>query len=244
MTLICTAHPAALFDEGTASLLSDLSERPVVVVNPTLGTTLDAMVDELEAERVRRGERWWFWGMSGGGWLAQLYAHRYPEALAGLIIESACPCFRARLADPACLISPHHPAWKEKLGALYAEDAHEEPYPDTAWTEVAGIGEVFRKKNGPALLISPGPQTAEMRQGMHELYRFDARPWLASLELPVLVIAGTQDPIVPVEHVRRVHQLIAGSSFIEVEGAGHVPAAEKRPEVAAAVRAMLAAAGA
>lgn len=50
--------------------------------------------------------------MSRGGWLAQIYARRHPDALVGIIVESTCLCFRGRLADSACALSPFFPAWR------------------------------------------------------------------------------------------------------------------------------------
>jgi pimeloyl-ACP methyl ester carboxylesterase len=54
--------------------------------------------------------------------------------------------------------------------------------------------------------------------------------------VPVLVVCGSADPVVPVRHARAVREAISGSSFVEVEGGGHVPTAERRPEVADAFR--------
>jgi 3-oxoadipate enol-lactonase len=242
--LICAAHPADLFEGGTAQLLEAASGVRVVCVNPR-GDTLEAMVDDLEAERQRRGlGRWVFWGMSGGGWLGEIYAHKYPQALTGLILESACACFRARLADPACLISPAHPSWRPALEArgLFAEDAHAEVGDPAAteWMDVAGVGEVFRRRGGPALLVSPFPVTSLMRERMPMLWTADALPWLPALTTPALVIAASADPVVPVPHARAVHQALAGSRFVLVDGAGHVPVTQNRLEVSAAVRAFLA----
>ncbi|PYQ56565.1 MAG: hypothetical protein DMF53_25215, partial [Acidobacteria bacterium] len=137
------------------------------------------MVDDLEA--VRRSldlERWVFWGMSGGGWLAQIYAHRHPDALAGIIVEGACPCFRERLADPVCVLSPFFPAWRgalETAGLLDPESHREAGLDDTEWIEIPNVGSVFRRRNGPALLISPMPVSDGMRRVMPELWKFDSR---------------------------------------------------------------------
>src|SRR5207247_10641175 len=122
--------------------------------------TLDDMVDQIEATRVRLGVGpWVFWGLSGGGWLAQLYAHRHPRGLAGLIIESVCACFRERLGDPACIVSPFHPAWRGTLDAagLISPTSHASPAPtdDGEWLPVAGIGHVLRRPSGPALPVPP-----------------------------------------------------------------------------------------
>jgi pimeloyl-ACP methyl ester carboxylesterase len=117
--------------------------------------SLEEMVDRIEGIRRALGlAPWLFWGMSGGGWLAQIYAHRYPEALAGMVIEGGCLCFHERLADPP----------------------------------------------------------------------------------PALILCGTADPVVPVHHARAVHEATAGSGFVEIEGGGHVPVTERRPEVTKAFR--------
>jgi pimeloyl-ACP methyl ester carboxylesterase len=54
-----------------------------------------------------------------------------------------------------------------------------------------------------------------------------------------LVIGGSSDPIVPLPHVRSLHEAIAGSRFLIVEGAGHVPTTARRSEVTGAVRTFL-----
>jgi len=102
--VICAAHPADTFGEAAERLLRETSGDDVFCVNPT-SDTFEAMVEEIDAERKRRSiDRWIFWGISGGGWLGELYARRHPEALNGLILESACACFRARVADPNCVL--------------------------------------------------------------------------------------------------------------------------------------------
>lgn len=240
---ICAAHPAEPLGEGAAELLANASGARVVCVSPGR-PTLEEMVDNLEA--VRRSldlGRWVFWGMSGGGWLAQIYAHRYPEALAGIIVEGACPCFRERLADPACVLSPFFPAWRPALegAGLLDPESHRDASPadDAEWIEVPNVGSVFRRRNGPALLVSPMPVSDGMRKVMPELWKFDSRDWLATIRVPTLVLSGTADPVVPIARARAVHEAIHGSRWVPVEGAGHVPVAERRPEVGLAVRGFL-----
>jgi pimeloyl-ACP methyl ester carboxylesterase len=244
MIAVCAAHPVDRFDAETATLLSQTARATVTCVNPRPGP-LDAMIDDLEAARRDHGiARWVFWGMSGGGWLALLYARRHPEAVAGIVVESADACFRARLADPACILSPNHPLWRADLerAGLLAADAHADPSPldDVEWLDTTGGGAILRRRGGPALLVSPAPLSEAMRAALPTFWTFDARPWLGELALPALVVAGTADPIVPVASVRAVADAIPGASFVVVEGAGHVPTVERRPEVAAAVRALLA----
>lgn len=246
---VCAAHPADRFDEGTVALLAGALGARVVCVNPwKLGASspppLEEMVDRVEEARRRLGfEPWIFWGMSGGGWLAQIYARRHPEGLAGIVVESACLCFRERAGDPECALSPFFPAWQGPLGAaglLPDGPAEAGPGDDTEWVEVEGVGKVFRRRGGPALLVSPGPLSPEMERIMPRLWELDTRPWIGSIRTPALVLCGTADPVVPVRHARAVHEAVPGSSFVEIEGAGHVPVAQGRPEVVSAFRSFVA----
>jgi 3-oxoadipate enol-lactonase len=240
---ICAAHPVDRLDAASAALLSQTAQATVTCVQVRPGA-LDAMIDDLEAARRDHGQpRWVFWGMSGGGWLAQLYARRHPAAVAGIIVESADACFRERLADPACVLSPSHPLWRGELerAGLFAADAHADPSPLGAleWREREGGGAILCRRGGPALLVSPVPMSEAMRRALPAFWTFDARPWLGELDLPALVIAGSHDPIVPVASVRAVADAIRGATYLAIDGAGHVPTSERRPEVAVAVRALL-----
>lgn len=245
---ICAAHPADDFGAATAALLHHMSGRPVVCVNvprpANPQAAFIAIVDQLEAVRLRLGlGRWVFWGMSGGGWIGQQYAARQPGAVAALILESSCACFRARLADPACVLSPLHPAWRPALEqqALIDPDAHAQAgdVAATEWTDVPGVGAVFRRRGGPALLVSPGPLPEPMRAAMPALWCFDARPWLRDVRCPTLVLSGTADPVVPLPHAQALHRSIAGAQLAVIEGGGHVPSAQGNAEAIAAVQAFL-----
>ena len=84
--------------------------------------------------------------------------------------------------------------------------------------------------------MSPVAVDVEMMRAMPMLLGFDAREWARDLRLPTLVIAGGQDPIVPMARARAVHEAIPGSVFAVVEGAGHVPTSERREAVGPIVR--------
>jgi pimeloyl-ACP methyl ester carboxylesterase len=42
-------------------------------------------------------------------------------------------------------------------------------------------------------------------------------------QLPTLIVWGTDDPVIPVEHGRRAHEIIDHSQYVEIEGSGHWP---------------------
>ena len=248
--VICAAHPAGVYAGPTAALLAEIGGTPAVVVNPRGlggsapapdGYNLEAMVDDIEAARRGLGlGPWAFWGMSGGGWLGQIYAGKYPHAISHLILESTCWSFRDRLADPACALSPFFPAYRAALRARgwLAPDSHadvDDPAA-TEWTELDGLGSVFRRRGGPALLVSPMPLDPEMRAGMPLLWTVDTRAWLSRIRTSALVIASSADPVVLPGRVHALHRALPGSRFLEVAGGGHVPSLERRPEVTQAIR--------
>ncbi|MGV9455071.1 alpha/beta fold hydrolase [Streptomyces sp. NPDC003635] len=64
----------------------------------------------------------------------------------------------------------------------------------------------------------------------------DLAPRLRELDLPVLVIHGSEDPLVPVEHGRRLADTIPGAELLVLEGYGHLaPSREVWTQVSDAI---------
>ena len=42
-------------------------------------------------------------------------------------------------------------------------------------------------------------------------------------QIPTLIMWGSDDPVIPVEHGRNAHQIISHSRYVELEGSGHWP---------------------
>jgi pimeloyl-ACP methyl ester carboxylesterase len=250
---VVTLHPTEPMD-AAAPQLADITGARVVCVNPRgIGrsspareprdSTLEGMADDLDLVRRALGvSRWLIWGMSGGSMVAQVLAHLYPETLEGLILDSAGPCFALTLADPACVMSPSNPAWREALAAAGVPTDGAAPARaggDLVWAEVPRAGWVLRHATGPALVVSPSEPSSAMRRVMPNLIEFDARPWLAGVRVPALVMGGTADTVAPPAQLRALHEAIPGSRLAMIEGAGHVPIGEKPEAVAAEVRRFL-----
>lgn len=237
---VCAPHPSALFARETTDLLSSIAAAPVIAVGPPDGaSSLEEIVAAMEEKRRSLGiEHWVIWGMSGGSFLGQLYAHKYPAAIAGLVLASSGPYFRTTVEDPECILSPHNSVWSAKLSAAGLLEGKYEAGP-TAWEIVAGVGWVFRRVSGAALVVSPDEPPAELRAIMPALWAYDARPWLGTIRAPTLVISGTADPVVPIRHAKALASLIAKARFVAIDNAGHIPFTDHRVEVEREVRAFL-----
>jgi pimeloyl-ACP methyl ester carboxylesterase len=101
------------------------------------------------------------------------------------------------------------------------------------------VGEVFRRRGGPALLVSPMAVDEPMKRAMPILWTFDARGFIGTVRVPALVIAGSDDPVVPLARVRAVRDAIVGSELVVAEGGGHVPTVAHRADVARAAAGFL-----
>jgi 3-oxoadipate enol-lactonase len=201
--------------------------------------SLEEIVAAMEEKRRSIGvERWVIWGMSGGSFLGQLYAREYPAPVAGLILASSGPYFQATVDDPDCILSPRNPAWSAKMAAAGLLGGEYE-IGATTWEVVDGVGWVFRRASGAALVVSPEEPSAELRAIMPALWKFDARPWLEKITVPTLVTCGTADPVVPLRHAEKLAMLIPNARFVAIKGAGHIPLTDHRVEVEREVRAFL-----
>ncbi len=62
---------------------------------------------------------------------------------------------------------------------------------------------------------------------------------LAALQMPVLVLSGDRDRLVPPDHAQQFHDAIAGSELVMFEGVGHIPQEEAADASAMAVHEFL-----
>jgi pimeloyl-ACP methyl ester carboxylesterase len=167
----------------------------------------------------------------------QLYAHMYPTAIAGLILASSGPYFRTTVED-LIAFCPRAIQRSAKLSAARLLDGEYEMGP-TAWEIVAGVGWVFRRASGAALVVSPEEPSVEMQRIMPALWVYDARPWLGTIRAPTLVLCGTADPVVPLRHAETLAALMPNARFVAIDGAGHIPLTDHRVEVEGEVRTFL-----
>jgi pimeloyl-ACP methyl ester carboxylesterase len=247
MRTVATLHPIESMHEALP-LLAEVTEARVVCVNPrgvgrssphrdVRDATIDGMAADLDQVRQALGfRRWVIWGMSGGSVVAMASGRWHPGGIEALILDSAGPCFASTLADPACVLSPLHANWAGRVPVPTDDDG----IGRLDWTAVPDVGWVLRRGGGPALMVSAREPSAQMRQVMSSLLAFDARPWLAAIDVPTLVLAGSADQVAPLAHLRELHGAVPGASLAVIEGAGHVPITDRPDDVTTLVRRFLA----
>ena len=150
-------------------------------------------------------------GYSLGGTIAQLVAHRHPDRVSGLVLAATAarlgprgvarlPMIAASRATSAISVLPLRKAWFRPL-------PDESDASGGAWAWFA------------AEMRGCHPQT--ILEAGAELERFDARPWLPTLQVPTAVIVTKRDRVVPPAAQRQLAELIPDAHTIEID-AGHV----------------------
>jgi pimeloyl-ACP methyl ester carboxylesterase len=192
---------AARFDLRlvTAPLREPLPGSPIAALARCVG----AYVSELSRPVL--------FGTSFGSLVALEVALASPGRLAGLVLCSAIasgamiPQLYAAFAG--ALLAPRPVGW---IAAPLA-------------ARVLGGGALDREARGElvrqARLVSP----AEMFRRVNALLGTDLTAALPLLEVPVLVVHGTRDLIVPVKAARRMARALPAWRYREIPGAGHVP---------------------
>ena len=180
-----------------------------------LAGDLAGLLDALNIRRAHLG------GISIGGMIAQEFAATHPERAASLI-----------LCDTAMAIPPAE-FWRERIVTVRAQgiDAIEEAV--------------------LARWVTPGFITAPESRGLRAMLRTtsidgyagcaaaiavaDLAPRTNMLRTPAMVIVGDGDLATPVASSQALHDAIAGSVLIVIEGAAHIPTVEKPDVVTKAI---------
>jgi len=171
-------------------------------------------------------------GLSMGGYIAFQFARKYASRLRGLIL-----CDTRSAPD-----TPEGAAGRAKLGqTILAQGpvaALEAMLPKLFARETPGRNpDVVEQTREMILTTAPAAMAASLA-GM--AVRPDATPLLAGIEVPTLVLAGTEDRISPPDEMRRIAAGLRRAKFVEISQAGHMAPMENPEEVNAALRAYLA----
>ena len=162
---------------------------------------------------------WTVAGNSLGGWTSLWLALDWPSGVRGLVLVDA-----AGIADPSGRAEESARVLAEPTLASLKEfnrraRDREIEIPERAW--LAGLAAIKAR------------HTHDVAHALRRDELLDDR--LSALKLPVRIIWGASDGIIPVEVGRRMHGLIAGSRYQVVSRCGHLPQQECPEAVARAV---------
>jgi 3-oxoadipate enol-lactonase len=184
-----------------------------------LADDLLALLDSLELERVT------LVGHSMGGYAALAFARAYPNRLEGL----------GFVASHAASDNLEQRANRLKLAR-----------------KVARVGVDFLAKDMSAKLTLKPDLVEPLRElmaktpkegvigalkGMAD--RPDSTEYLNSIVVPTVVVAGAEDPIIPLERSQTMVQLLGRAWLVEVPAAAHMPMMESPDKVASALRELI-----
>lgn len=195
---------------------------------PGLARTVERTLDALGYDRVD------VLGVSFGGILAQQLAHQAPQRVRRLVLAATAagvpglggvpgsPRALLALATPRRYRSPDY--YRRIAGALYGGKARRDP-------DALLHGSIARFSEAPSL-----------RGYLAQLYAISfwtGLPWLWRLRQPTLVLAGDDDPVVPVINGRILTWIIPDARLEIVRGGGHLFLLESPTELAALIATFL-----
>jgi pimeloyl-[acyl-carrier protein] methyl ester esterase len=158
-------------------------------------------------------------GWSLGADVVLEVAHRFPDRVNSLILLAGTPCFVKKGLWPGMdgqvLDSFAESLKQDSLAALLrflslqVKDLVDQK---AALEELKAL--VFES-------LAPDPQT--LREGLDILKQADLRAEFADLKIPVAVILGQLDTLVPVAVAGKMQGLLPGINLTVIDRAGHVP---------------------
>jgi pimeloyl-ACP methyl ester carboxylesterase len=231
-------HPFPLdarFWEPAMPALS--ADRPVVApefpgfgrAEPQDDPTVDGFAD-LVAEAIGDlpGRRAAVCGLSLGGYVALSLAARHPRRVAGLVLADT----RAE-ADTAEARAGRH----ESAARVRAEGTG--PFLDEFAPRVVAPGDA----DGVAAVraIADDQEPEAVARALEALAgRADRHPDLSAMDVPALVVVGSEDALTPVSCSEALVAGLPDAELVVIPGAGHMSALERPREFTEAVRAFLA----
>lgn len=200
------------------------SDKPIM--NYRVGTYvdfLDKFMTELKIEKAS------LVGNSMGGWIAALYAAKYPARVDKLVLVDAAGYAPAKGFDYR-LLQGLAPSTREGVRSMVKLIL----YNSDMFLSDAAVDSFIaaRIAANDSFTVMALLKTIELGEDY-----FDTQ--VKTIKQPTLIVWGKQDGLTPVSEGERLKKDIAGSELVVFDKCGHIPQAEKAPEFNAAVMTFL-----
>ena len=161
-------------------------------------------------------------GHSMGGYAALAFARMYPERVSGLGLVSS-----QVLADP-----PERKEGRYKSAADVEANGIESVVATmtpkfTTDEELQSYARASMERQQPAAYIGALKAMAE---------RPDSTSLLSSFNVPVVIVHGDADSLIPIDRAREVKEALPQAHLVEISGAGHMPMMEAKEKTAEALK--------
>ena len=161
-------------------------------------------------------------GHSMGGYVALAFTRLYPDRVSGLGLISS-----QVLSDP-----PDRKEGRYKSAADVAENGIGSVVATmtpkfTADERLQSFARASMERQQPAAYIGALKAMAE---------RLDSTSLLSSLKVPVVIIHGNSDALIPADRAREVKTALPEAYLVEISGAGHMPMMEAKEKTAQALK--------
>ena len=199
-----------------ASQIAEFSaERAVQVAPLTQHTT---MTDLANAVLAHAPSQFALAGLSMGGLVAMEIMRLAPERVSHLALLDTNP--RAELPEVKARRQPQIARVKAGELRVVMRDEMKPNYLSDGPNQGAILDLCM------AMSESLGPAVFE-RQSLAIQDRMDQQETLRKVDVPTLILCGEDDSLCPLERHQLMHELIGGSTFAVVAGAGHLPTLEQ-----------------
>ncbi|SHN56334.1 poly(3-hydroxyalkanoate) depolymerase [Geodermatophilus obscurus] len=162
-------------------------------------------------------------GVSLGGVVAQQLAHQAPDRVRGLVLAATAPGLGGMPGAPSALLALATPRryrdvehYLQIAGRIYGGMARTDPH--------RLLHTVIGRVRPPSVIGYMGQ--------LYAITGWSSMPWLHTLRQPTLVIAGDDDPIIPLINGRILAWRIPDARLHVVRGGGHLFILERPAEMA------------
>jgi poly(3-hydroxyalkanoate) depolymerase len=191
---------------------------------PGLVRTVVGLLDALGLDEVD------VFGVSLGGVVAQQLAHQAPHRVRGLVLAATAPGVGGMPGAPSALLGLATPRryrdvehYLQIAGRIYGGMARTDPH--------RLLRTVLGRVRPPSVIGYVGQ--------LYAIAGWTSMPWLHTLRQPTLVLAGDDDPIIPLVNGRILAWRIPGAKLHVVRGGGHLFILERPAEMAGLVTSFL-----